>query len=115
MYTGVFFGTATTIGDAFAENFDNFSKFGIGGEWDAQRVRGYFVSEYRDYATVAIGLYVASAQIPEFVTLNIENAYAKFKSSFPKTEAMDTEYKYLPKRNIFNTRLGYDLLEKMKK
>jgi len=39
-------------------------RFKQGGDWDAQRIDGKNVREYQDYATIAIGLYAAAANVP---------------------------------------------------
>ena len=52
------------------------SRFFTGGPWDAQRVDGVPVRQYRDYATVAIGLYGAAAGIPLDEMLGQENEFA---------------------------------------
>jgi len=55
-----------------AELAAQLAKFGYGGPWDAQRVQGQFVDDYRDYATIAIGLYMAAAGVPIDMALQIE-------------------------------------------
>jgi hypothetical protein len=52
------------------KNFQRWEK------WDAQRVAGHFDERYRDFSTVAIGLYAAASGIPLPVILRIQNTYA---------------------------------------
>jgi hypothetical protein len=85
------------------------AKFGQGGPWDAQRINGQNVDEYRDYATIAIGLYMAAASVPIEIALLVENEYARRHSEFDRDEPKDAVYRYLPKRNVRNTEIGYDL------
>jgi hypothetical protein len=92
-----------------AELVAQLAKFGHGGPWDAQRVQGQFVDEYRDYATIAIGVYMAAAGVPIETTLSIENAYARLFSSFSPDDPKDDVYSSLPKRNVRNTQIGYEL------
>jgi hypothetical protein len=85
------------------------SQFGQGGPWDAQRVDGHFVDEYRDYATIALGLYMAAAGVPMQIALLVQDTYAWGNSTFDPKEKMDAIYRNLPVRNIRNTELGYEL------
>jgi len=85
------------------------AKFGQGGPWDAQRINGQNVDEYRDYATIAIGLYMAAASVPMEIALLVENEYARRHSEFDRDEPKDAVYRYLPKRNVRNTEIGYEL------
>jgi hypothetical protein len=87
------------------------AKFGHGGPWDAQRVQGQFVDEYRDYATIAIGLYMAASGVPIDMALQIENEYARWRSRFDSDEQMDSVYTSLPTRNVRNTQIGYELYQ----
>lgn len=82
--------------------------FRQGGIWDAQRVGGSFHPAYVDYATVAIGLWGASAKFPEETLLQIQNQYAALFSHFPESTPMDSVYTHLPIRNVTNTKIGYD-------
>lgn len=88
-----------------ATSLPNFQQ---GAPWDAQRVSGIVVRQYVDYATVAIGLYGAAAGMPIDRILTIQNEYAHDHPRPPGQE-MDETYRFLPKRNVANTRLGYDL------
>ncbi len=83
-------------------------EFRQGGSLDAQRVDGRVVRQYVDYATVGIGLYGAAAGIPLDEMLANENEYARWHPRPPGQE-MDETYRFLPKRNVANTKLGYDL------
>jgi hypothetical protein len=96
---------------ATAELYDKLRQFGQGAIWDAQRVQGQAVSEYRDYATIAIGLLAAAAGLPIQIALQIQNVYASRNSTFDRSEQMDEVYTALPKRNVRNTEIGYDLYE----
>lgn len=87
------------------------SKFRQGGAWDAQRVTGTFDGRFRDYATVAIGLYAAGLGMSVDKILTVENEYAERYSKFhPKIE-MDQKYQFLSLRNVYNTNLGYRLFD----
>jgi hypothetical protein len=88
-----------------ATSLPNFQQ---GAPWDARRVNGIVVRQYVDYATVAIGLYGAAAGIPIDRILTIQNQYAHDHPRPPGQETDET-YRFLPKRNVANTRLGYDL------
>ena len=61
-----------------------------------------------DYATIAIGLYAASAGVPENWILALQDRYAERHSSFGAVP-MDPVWTHLPERNVRNTRLGYEL------
>ena len=88
------------------------SRFRQYGSWDAQRVGGKFNPLYVDYATIAIGLYSAALGISEGETLRIENLYAFAHSKFPPEMPMDGKYIHLPKRNVINTNIEYQLYNK---
>lgn len=96
---------------ATAELYDKLRQFGQGAVWDAQRVQGQAVGEYRDYATIAIGLFAAAAGLPIQIALQIENVYAFFRSKFDPDEQKDDVYTNLPERNVRNTGIGYELYE----
>ncbi|MCK1383311.1 RHS repeat-associated core domain-containing protein [Bradyrhizobium sp. 21] len=87
-------------------------KFGQGKSWDVQRVDTDRLPTpaFIDYATVGIGLFAAAAGIPEPTLLSVENNYAWAKSNFGNVQ-MDATYKSLPARNVFNTKLGYQLFQ----
>jgi hypothetical protein len=74
-------------------------------------VQGQFVDDYRDYATIAIGLYMAAAGVPIDMALQIENEYARWRSHFDRDEQMDSVYTSLPTRNVRNTQIGYELYQ----
>ncbi len=82
-----------------------------GGEWDAQRADGKNYPEYVDYATVAIGLYAASSGMSRDEILGIQDAYAAVNSRYKEGTEMDKAYTHLPKRNIANTDLGFQLYQ----
>jgi hypothetical protein len=94
---------------ATAELYDKLRQFGQGAIWDAQRIQGQAVDEYRDYATIAIGLFAAAAGLPIQIALQIQNVYAYLSSKFD--EQMDEVYTNLPKRNVRDTEIGYELYE----
>lgn len=96
---------------ATAELYDKLRQFGHGAVWDAQRIQGQSVEEYRDYATIAIGLFAAAAGLPIQIALQIENVYAFFSSTFDPDEQKDEVYTNLPTRNVRNTEIGYELYE----
>lgn len=79
--------------------------------WDAQRVGGKYHEKYREYATVAIGLYGAAAGIPEPEILRLQDEYARFFSHFGPNTEFDNVYAHLPADNVQNTHLGYDLYQ----
>ncbi len=96
--------------------FEQLYKFRQGGEWDAQRAGRKNYSEYVDYATVAIGLYAASAGISRDNILRLQDAYASRHSSFRRSTEksgpdMDETYTHLPRRNVANTDLGFQLYQ----
>lgn len=97
------------LSQATAELIDQLRQFGQGGIWDAQRIQGQAVDEYRDYATIAIGLFAAAAGLPIQIALQIENVYAYLSSNFD--EQMDEVYTNLPRRNVRNTEIGYELYQ----
>ncbi|HKO06589.1 MAG TPA: hypothetical protein VJ487_02665 [Alphaproteobacteria bacterium] len=84
-------------------------KFGQGGPWDSQRIKGVSVPEFVDYATIAIGLYGAAAGIPIETLFAIQDNYAWIMSQYPKGTVYDETYTHLPERNVGNTELGYEL------
>ncbi|MBW9336787.1 hypothetical protein FEE59_25050, partial [Herbaspirillum sp. RU 5E] len=84
--------------------------FGRGGRWDLQRLDGYFNPRYIDSATVAIGVYAASAGMTINSILSIQNMVARSGVYAPGT-TMDSMYQYLPVRNVINTKIGYDLVK----
>jgi hypothetical protein len=95
---------------AYQQLRDDLSQFQQGGPWDAQRVDGAFVKQYRDYATIAIGIYAAAAGVPCRTILFLQNLYALSHSDFDwEQEVRSSEYKFLPERNVKNTELGYGL------
>ena len=102
-------GSSVMVALAISNLYDQFRNFAQDQKWDAQRVDGrYFIDDYRDYATIAIGLYMASMGIPKWACLMIQDRYAKDHSAF--TEPPATGYTRLPQRNVDNTDIGYDLV-----
>jgi len=75
--------------------------------WDAERVQGDYVPEYHDYASIAIGLYMAAAGLSLDEALAIVDRYAAEKSSFD--EPMDETYTHISERDVRNIEKGYDL------
>jgi len=92
--------------------FGGLASFRQGGAWDVQRVDTDVrpTPAFVDYATVAIGLYGAAQGIPEGAILSLENDYAGRYSNFGNVP-MDQKYTNLPARNVWNTRLGYELYQ----
>ncbi len=86
----------------------NFRQF---GPWDAQRIGGEKRPEYVDYSTIEIGLYAAAAGFSRAQILEIQNIHAARKSNFHKDTEYDKTYPFLPKRNIANTEIGFQLYE----
>lgn len=58
---------------------------------------------------MAIGVFAAAAGIDLEFVLSKSNEYAKDNSKFGEEELMSDEYPFLPKRNVENTRRGYEL------
>ncbi|WP_158933284.1 hypothetical protein [Acidisphaera sp. S103] len=88
--------------------YDRFPLFVQGSLWDMQRVDGRVVQDFIDFATVAIGLYCASAEMEMREVLTRQNEYAILWSDFSKA-SLDKEYTHLPVRNVNNTVKGYAL------
>jgi len=95
----------------FGTVFGDLSNFRQGGAWDAQRAGGQNHPDFINDATINIGLYGAAAGIPQDLMLRVENEYAAEHSHFPTVTKMDPEYTHLPKTNVQNTQLGYQLYE----
>lgn len=87
--------------------------FKIGGPWDWQRVGPdrVFVQEFRDFASVQIGMYAAAANIPMENVLAISDWYASKFSTFRPGTVYNKVYTHLPDLNVYNERLGYDLVK----
>jgi hypothetical protein len=64
-----------------------------------------------NFATVAIGLFGASAGIPAGEILSYQNTYAGLFSVFSPGTVYDTYYTHLPASNVFNTNTGYRLYQ----
>ncbi len=88
-------------------------KFRRSGPWDMQREGYGLIYHYVNYATVAIGLYSAAAEIPRPVILAIENMVAT-GSNFGTVDK-DKFYTFLPLRNISNTDIGIELYKKIQR
>lgn len=58
------------------------ANFATGHIWDVQREHGRFHDEYRDAATIYIGIYAAAAGIPESLMQQLQNTYAFGRSHF---------------------------------
>ena len=86
---------------------DRISQFGHNGPWDAERFHGKYVDDYADYATIAIGLYMAAAGVPFQLSLLSQNIYAARHSTH--NEPTDRLYRWLSQRDIRNTQIGYEL------
>jgi hypothetical protein len=91
------------------EQYANLRKFKQGGEWDMQRTQGFFDKRFIDGATVAIGLYAASAGIPYESLMTIQSRYADWKARWPAGTLFDPVWTSLPARNVLNTLIGYEL------
>jgi RHS repeat-associated protein len=100
---------AQVSGSSFA--VDALSNFRQGGAWDLQRVGPNlnFNHQFIDFSTVAIGLYAAAAGISLNSILFIQNTYAAAFSNYPSNTRFDPVWTSLPARNVYNTRLGYEL------
>ena len=83
--------------------------FGQGGSLDAERFQGQYVTDYRDYANIAIGLYMAAAGVDVDDALSIADTYAQFYSKFGPNEPMDEIYTHSAERDVQNIRMGYEL------
>jgi hypothetical protein len=89
---------------------DGLSNFRQGGAWDLQRQNpdGIVDPKFIDAATIALGLYGSAAGIDPDRLLRIQSHYARLFSDF-KGAQTNAEYHPLPKTNVRNTHLGYDL------
>lgn len=85
------------------------SQFRQGGSLDAERVDGQYLGDYRDYANIAIGLYLAAAGVTIDDGLSIADSYAQVMSDFH--EPMDEVYTDLPKRDVSDIKMGYELYQ----
>ena len=87
---------------------DRLMRFWQGHSWDLQRTNGKVISVFIDSATVAIGLYCAAFGVSQDLALDLQEVYAWSRSNF-RGVPRDKQYTHLPVRNVFNTRLGYNL------
>jgi RHS repeat-associated protein len=85
------------------------AQFRQNGKFDFQRENGVFHPEFRDFATIAIGVYNSAAGVPINSTLRIENTYAGLFSKFSPRDPMSKSFTNLPARNVYNTAIGYTL------
>jgi hypothetical protein len=92
---------------AWADLAIQLSNMKHGGPWDAESMQGQRIPEYRDYANLVIGLYFAAAGIKFEDGMWFADTYAKYSSSFH--EPMDEIYTHLPKRDVLDMKMGYDL------
>lgn len=95
--------------NAVAYEIGVLSRFAWYMPWDAQRLDWKFLGEFRDYATVAIGLYAAAAGLSRDDILQIENLIAWAGSRFHQERKYDPFYHSLPETNVWNTDSGRDL------
>jgi hypothetical protein len=87
---------------------ENLSDFRHGGVWDEQRVGGLgVISGYVNWATIAMGIYAASNDIPESLLDLIQSEYAQKYSHFGEGVIMDKNYPSLPATNVKNLDIGY--------
>ena len=88
---------------------NSLANFRIGGPWDAQRDSGgNFIGEFRDYASVAIGLYAGAAGLTQNQIVGMADTYAGTASNFSSAQ-MDYEFRNLPSLNVTNMQLGFNL------
>jgi hypothetical protein len=89
-----------------------------GGSWDEQRIlndpninfNGNGIDKtFRDYATIAIGLYSAASGESLNASLSDQDLLAVFMSSFQEKPAPGMLK--LPQRNVDNTSTGYNLFK----
>jgi hypothetical protein len=89
--------------------------FRQGGIWDTQRIggNGRDITDPRfiDGATIAIGVYAASAGVPYPTLMTVMDDYAAVKSNFGPDAQMDEDYHHLAQRNVQNTIIGYELIQ----
>jgi hypothetical protein len=85
------------------------AQFRHGGSLDAERLQGQYVRDYHDYANIAIGLYLAAAGVRIEDGLRIANLYAEVMSEFH--EPMDEVYTHLPRRDVRDIKMGYELYQ----
>jgi hypothetical protein len=88
---------------------NSLSNFRIGGPWRAQLgANGHWYPEYRDCASVAIGLYAGADGFDANQINFVANLYASKNSQFTG-QVMDTNFPSLPAQNVDNTSLGLTL------
>ena len=95
------------IATSLALNIE-FRHLAIAGNLDAQRVDGaHTITEYRDYSTIGIGIFMAAAGIDRESAIRIQDMFATNFSHYGEPPASGL-FK-LPQRNIENTDIGYAL------
>lgn len=97
-------------GGAYGILLSDLGRFNRGNSWDLQRLDGHFDPRFIDAATIAIGVYAASANMKIDTILSIQDVIAK-TSTYPAKTRMDDTYTHLPLRNVINTQIGYDLVK----
>jgi hypothetical protein len=85
------------------------AQFRHGGSLDAERLQGQYIRDYHDYANIAIGLYLAAADVRIEDGLRIANLYAEVMSVFH--EPMDEVYTHLTRRDVRDIKMGYELYQ----
>lgn len=85
------------------------NQLGQGGALDAERYGLSYVTDYRDYANIGIGLFMAAANVDIDDALTMADIYAEFRSKFSTDETMDQVYTHLAERDVRDVRLGYQL------
>jgi hypothetical protein len=78
---------------------DDLRQFERNGPWDAERFQGQYVIDYTDYATIAIGLYMAAAGVPFAIAVLIQQTYLLWN------------FRLLSEREIRDTEIGYELYQ----
>jgi hypothetical protein len=101
-------GLATKYGPA---GYRKLLLFRQGRIWDMQRDGKMYFPEFVEYASIVIGLFGAASAINETLLLVISDVYAIAASThrYSPANPRDPTFGALPARNIWNTRLGYQL------
>ena len=85
-------------------------RFGQQGLWDVQRHHSKAIMpEFREAASIYIGIYAAAAGIPRDMIQEIQDDYASLNSQF-SNQKMDGTYRALPEVNVGNVNIGYNLV-----
>ncbi|GBR54983.1 hypothetical protein AA106555_1891 [Neokomagataea thailandica NBRC 106555] len=80
--------------------------------WDIQRLgqpKGTIKKEWRDIATISIGIYAAASGMSFNEIMNIQTAYVKVFGGTWLDEKKDSVWNYIPEKNVQNTKIGFDL------